>query len=623
MMNLFSAIEMGKNSILAQQQVFSVIGHNIANVNTPGYSRQVVSLESVRPSVIGLKSGGRGVELSGVRSIRDQFIDNQITDRRKLEGKFDTLSGIMASVEALFDESHGLGISDSLSSFFNGWSDVANNPTNIPTRNSLVAKAQSMSLALNNTQQRLTDQQELDDANIGVVVGEINTIAHEIASLNEEIAYAEGSGNPANDLLDRRERRIRELSELVGMNHYYDQSNHSVTIEVAGQPLVSFTNVNDMSVVRNPYNSNYNEVYINQYGQPAYNVTTDIENGKLGALLLARDGAVISGTGTVSGQADQPANPYTTLTFSQAHGLSVGDLVTIGNESRQVVSIPNTTEVVVYNFDAAADFGATAWEEREGYIPEYKKQLNKMTTGLIANINDLHQQGFALDTTTTDQNFFDMSTGTGNATIDAGLTTLTMTQDQRMNLSVGDAITVNGETRLVEAVTDTQVTVNTAFSAVAGPMTWEYANVQGAAASIAVESNLIADSSMIAASGVVDPATPSGEVGNNDIAIQIAALMDANNMVDSNNDGQFDYGTFHEYLHSTFSEVGNESATAQYELEANGSMLKYLENKRDSISGVSLDEEAANLMQFEKSYQALAQYMGRISQLTDLLMQLT
>lgn len=117
MNNLFSAIELGKNSIMAQQSVFSIIGHNIANVNTPGYSRQVVDLENVRPSVIGLKDGGRGVDLIGIRSIRDQFIDNQITDRRQYEGLYNTLDGVMASVEALFDESNGLGLSDGLTNF--------------------------------------------------------------------------------------------------------------------------------------------------------------------------------------------------------------------------------------------------------------------------------------------------------------------------------------------------------------------------------------------------------------------------------------------------------------------------------------------------------------------------
>lgn len=619
MMNLFSAIELGKNSIMTQQQVFSVIGHNIANVNTPGYSRQVVDLENVRPSVIGLKDGGRGVNLLGIRSIRDQFIDGQITERKQYEGFYNTMSGLMATVESLFDETAGLGLSDSMSNFFNAWGDVANNPTDMPTRNALVSKAQSFSLGMRNSYQRLTDQQEVIDANIGLLVDDINSITHEIAGLNEEIAYAEGSGNPANDLLDQRERKIRELADKIGINFYYEQANHSVTIEVAGRPLVSFNQVNDLSVQRNQYNSNYYDLYVDQYGVPAYDITTQTVNGEMGALIIARDGQTVNGAGTVSSGALN--GTLRTLTFSQPHGLSVGDLITINGETRSVVSMPADDEVVVEDFTnpVAAN---SSWQERDGYIPEYKKDLNKLAAGLIQNVNDLHQGGYTLNgVTTTWQDFFQMSPATAGVTVTAVAgNTVTFNASVAGVFSVGDILTIDGETRLITTVAGNTVQVNNAFVAALGA-NWEYANVQGAANSLQVDSNILTDATLIAASSQPTQAAPFA-VGNNDIARQIADLMDANNVVDTDNDGTGDYGTFHEYLHSTFSEIGNTASTANYELDANGSMLTYLENKRDSISGVSLDEEAANLMQFEKSFQALAQFMGTVSQLTDVLMQI-
>lgn len=626
MMNLFSAIELGKNSIMTQQQVFQIIGHNIANVNTPGYSRQVVDLENVRPSVIGPQQGGRGVNLFGIRSIRDRFIDSQITERKQYEGFYDTLSGIMATVESLFDESHGLGISDGLTNFFNSWADVANNPTDIPTRNSLVSKAQSFSLAMQRTYQRLTDQQEVYDANIGSLVDDINSIANEIGELNAQIAHAEGAGHPANDLLDIRERRIRDLSEKIGINFYYEQSNNSVTIELAGRPLVSFNSVNQLSVVRNQYNSNYYDLYIDQYGQPAYNITTEVINGEMGALILARDGETVNGAGTVS-DGGSPAAGLRLVQFSQAHGLSIGDLITINGETRSVDQITDDDEVVIADISSAI-VANSSWQERNGYIPEYKKYMNKLATGLINNVNGLHQQGYTLNSvTTTNQNFFQMSTGTGTVQASAvySPTETLLTFSATHSLNVGDVITVSGQTRLVKVVpAANQIVVDNFTPAIAGfPLAWEYANVQGAASSIQVDSNVAADSTLIAASDT-PTAGVGGAVGNNAIAIQIADLMDQNNpgVVDTDNDGTSDYGTFHEYLHSLFSEIGNTGNTATYELDANGSMLTYLENKRDSISGVSLDEEAANLIQFEKSFQALGQFMATVSQLTDLLMQI-
>ncbi len=628
-MNLFSALELGKNSIMAQQQVFSVIGHNMANVNTPGYSRQVVDLENVRPSVIGLKDGGRGVNLLGIRSIRDQFIDGQITERKQYEGFYNTMSGLMATVESLFDETHGLGLSDSMSNFFNAWGDVANNPTDMPTRNALVSKAQSFSLGMRNSFQRLTDQQEVIDANVGSLVDDINSITHEIADLNEEIAYAKGAGHPANDLMDQRERRIRDLGDKIGINFYYEQANDSVTIEVAGRPLVSFNQVNDLSVQRNQYNSNYNDLYVDQYGIPAFNITTQTVNGQMGALIIARDGQSVNGAGTVNTYTpNTPAAGYDTIEFSQDHGLSVGDLVTINGETRSVTTITDSDEIIVESFTAGTVNAGDSWLERDGYIPEYKKDLNKLATGLIQNVNSMHQSGYTLNgVTTTGQNFFDMSANPAGltASVNAAGDTITFAADVSTYISVGDVITINGETRLITNYNPgaLQATVNPPFTIgpVAAGASWEYANVQGAANTLQVDSNVVSDSTLIAASSQPTQALPFA-VGNNDVATQIAQLMDANNMVDTDNDGNADYGTFHEYLHTTFSEIGNTASTANYELDANGSMLTYLENKRDSISGVSLDEEAANLMQFEKSFQALAQFMGTVSQLTDVLMQI-
>jgi len=618
MMNLFSAIEMGKNSILAQQQVFSIIGHNIANVNTEGYSRQVVDLENVRPSIIGLKYSGRGVDISNIRSIRDQFINNQIVERKWYDGKYNALSGVMASIEALFDEANGLGLSDGLTNFFNAWNDVANNPTDIPTRNQLINTANSFTESMANTYQRLIDEQEVLDGNVAVLVDEINEIINEVALLNEKIAYAEGSQSPTSDLLDQRERRIRELADKVGVNFYYEQSNNSVTIELAGRPLVTYNAVNELSAVRNQYNHNFYDVYIEQYGQPAIDITRDIDLGQLGAMIQARDGRTVAGLGQITnivaagGGLDQ-------VDFNQNHGLRVGDLLTVEGQTRSVVEIPDTDTVIVASFNpalTATPANPLGYEQQSGFIPEYLNYLDSLAAGLVRTINDAHQSGYNLNGVN-GQNFFDLATGTGaQASITAGSNVVTFSADISGTLNVGDVISINGETRMIANINaaGTTVTVDSQFNNTVANTTWEYTNLETAATLFAIDPALYGNPTLVAASSL-----PTAE-GNNDVALQIARLMDSNSVVDTDVDGLADYGTFHEYLHSLYSEIGNEGNTANYELEANQSMLNYLENRRDSISGVSLDEEAANLMQFEKSYQALAQFMGQVSKLTDILM---
>lgn len=549
-MNLFSALELGKNSILTKQKIFQVIGHNIANVNTQGYSRQTVDLESVAPAVIGSLSSGRGVALNSIGSVRDRFITAQIIDRKGYNGYYETLQSNMTTVEALFNQVQGNGLSDQLSDFFNKWADVSNNPTNIPSRRSLISSAQSFTENISNSYQQLIDLQETYNNHMSDVVNDINALAKEIAALNSQIAYATGAAQPAYDLLDHRDEAVKELSEKIGIAIYTNKSNDSITIDVAGRPLVTGSLVNELSVVRDPANSNYYNIYIEQYGGPPVEITSDIQNGQLEALLTMRD----------------------------------------------------------------------------ENIPLYLNELDNLASGLIFQVNSLHQSGFALDTVTSGQNFFEMSTGTGQMTAIAG-SNITFSAAINTTLAVGDVISVGGQLRRVTAIpAANQVTIDSAFNPdppAVLPANWEYSTVDGAAALMSVNSALALDPSLIAASALVDPGPPSsGAVGNNAIALGIAALMEQNNTVDSNRDGIGDYGTFHEYFHRTLSTIGHHSASAKYDLEANQSMTTYLENKRDEISGVSLDEEAADLMRYEKSYQAIAQFVSKINQLTDVLMQI-
>lgn len=550
MMNLFSALELGKNSLLATQSVFQVIGHNMANVNTQGYSRQTVAMESLAPSVIGSLSSGRGVDVQAIESVRDRYITAQIVDRKSYNGYYGGLTSSMSTVEAIFSQVDGTGLSDQLSTFFNKWADVSNNPTDITSRRSLVSNARSFSENLSNSYRSLIDLQETANNQIEDVVDEINALANEIAGLNTKISFAKGSGQPAYDLMDHRDEAIKTLSEKVGIAVYTNQLTDSVTIDISGRPLVSDHLVNELSLVRDPTNSNYYDIYIAQYGAPPLEITGSIHNGQLEALLTMRD----------------------------------------------------------------------------DNIPQYRQELDNLAAGLVYNVNALHQSGFALDTVTTGQSFFAMSGGVGQLAAVAG-TTVSFSAAINTTLQVGDIISVGGQVRRITAIpAANQVTVDSAFNPdppATLPATWEYTGVEGAAALLTVNPDLIDDPTLIAASGLVDPGPPaSGAVGNNSIALAVSRLMEQNNTVDSDRNGIGDYGTFHEYFHRTLSTIGDDSANAQYELEATESMITYLDNKRDEISGVSLDEETADLMRYEKSYQAIAQFMAQISQLTDVLIQL-
>lgn len=544
MMNLFSALELGKNSLMAQQQVFQIIGHNIANVNTEGYTRQVAIMESVAPSTLGERESGRGVTMAQIFASRSAFLQDQIVDKQQLLGKYETLKSALDPVQALFDESKGLGISSQLTAFFNKWHEVANQPTSTAARDSLVSQAQTMTYNLRNIYTRLTDQQEIQNNRISALVDEINGLGREIAALNDKIAASINIGQPANDLLDQRDLKLKNLSEKIGVNVYFNSNNNSATVEIAGRPFVVNTEINPLSLQRNTANYNYYDILMPGSATP---INSDIQNGQIQALLQARD----------------------------------------------------------------------------VYVPQYKDSLDNLALGLVTQVNSAHLNGFALDGTTTGLNFFAVTAGGGTVTT-AG-TTVTFSASITGVLNVGDMINIGGQNHTIVGITDaTHVVTDAAFNpAVAAPTAWNYFTRRNGAATIAVNPAIVADSSLVAASAQVNPGPPpSGAPGNNAVALQIAGLMDAGYTVDSNGDGVFDYGTYHDYLHDFFARVGNDVSLSNAELSSNKSILTYLENKRDEIAGVSLDEEAANLMQYEKSYQAVAQFVGIVNRLTDVLMQI-
>lgn len=533
MQNLFSAIELGKNSLLTQQQIFQIIGHNIANVNTDGYSRQVPVLESVAPEVTGVLSSGRGVSLAQIFASRSQFVDSQIVGRKQAASKYDTLNGILEQVEALFDESSSMGLSDNLTDFFQKWSDLANQPTDIPSRNSLVSSAQSLTENISNAYLRLTEQQQISDGSIANAIEEINSIAHEIAGLNEQISRSINMQSPANDLIDQRTQRIKELSNLIGINVYYDDVSSAATIEAAGRPLVNFTAVYELSVQRNPANNNYLDIYSQGSVAP---INDDIRNGKIDALLQIRD----------------------TL------------------------------------------------------LPDYKRQLDNLAYSLGSTVNAVHNGGYALDGVTTGLDFFNdftpaMVNGPGNVTSIG--TNLTFSQDITQRLHVGDLIQVGAQQRTIVSITDgTHAVTDAAFLPVAAAAAWQVQDNTDAAVNLQVAANIIANPNLVAAADAANAA------GNNGTALDIAALMNGQQV-----SGMWSY---HDYLHSLFVDLGNDTRASKFELDANNSTLNYLENKRDEISAVSLDEETANLMQFQKSYQAMAQFFSLVNGLADVLLQL-
>ena len=211
-------LEIGRRALLAQQYSLNTTGHNIANVNTPGFTRQQVMMVSALPFSNMEGNFGTGVKVVSVRRLRTHFLDEQYRQETQRMARWQTMSDSWSQVERIFVEPSETGFSTLLDDFWNSWQDLSINPESLAARTSVKEQANLLVNAFHQFSDQLSEfQQSIDDDIVKSVVY-INNLAHQVASLNETISTAELTGQPANDLRDRRDLLIDELSEYVNVD---------------------------------------------------------------------------------------------------------------------------------------------------------------------------------------------------------------------------------------------------------------------------------------------------------------------------------------------------------------------------------------------------------------------
>lgn len=215
----FSPIEIGRRALRASQLGLTVAGQNIANVNTPGYTRQGLQL-SATPSLgadLKLSSIGTGVTIDGIRSFRERFVESRLQTETAIAGRFTGLRDALAPVDAAFNNTNeGGGIGASLSGFFNAFGDLEANPISTSARYLIVVGGGTLGEAFRSTRERLIEIRRDADTTLLATAEQVNGLSEDVARLNLEIITAENAGDNASELRDQRGEAVRQLAELVG-----------------------------------------------------------------------------------------------------------------------------------------------------------------------------------------------------------------------------------------------------------------------------------------------------------------------------------------------------------------------------------------------------------------------
>lgn len=250
-MSLFSGIETAYSAMSAQQLFLETSAHNIANASTPGYHRQDVSTVASTPLQEG--SGiwvGTGVQVLSVGRPVDSFVETSLYQQLGQQGSLDIQQQTTSQIGSIFNDLGTNSTGSLLDQFWSSWSDVANAPTDMGARQSLIGSAQNLASSIQSNYQQLQSMQQNLDTQVSQSVSPLNGLTSQIASLNQQITQAQADGGSANDLLDQRANALTQLSTLAGVTSF-NKPNGTVQVVLGSTLLVDGNTSTTLSTQEN------------------------------------------------------------------------------------------------------------------------------------------------------------------------------------------------------------------------------------------------------------------------------------------------------------------------------------------------------------------------------------
>jgi len=264
---------------MAHQRAMEVTGHNLANVNTLGYTRQKAVLEAVGPFSTDRIKIGLGVRVGSVIQYVDPFIAGAIAQKTSALAEYDSKRTVFSYVETIFNETSGQGLNQAIQAFWKAWQDLAANPGGTSERTALLERSKALCTQFHTMRSDLQSVEKEMNNRLAGSLEELNRITRQIADLNNRIVAAEAVGTPANDLRDERTRLVEALSSLVGISTF---ENGEGSLSVSTQTgILLVEGIHSFSLSQEG-----DQVYWN--GIPA-DVSQKLTGGKIGAWLDIRD----------------------------------------------------------------------------------------------------------------------------------------------------------------------------------------------------------------------------------------------------------------------------------------------------------------------------------------------
>lgn len=286
-------IEIARKALQANQYAMDVTAHNIANANTPGYTRQRAVLGTTEPfpapywnrPLINAQLG-TGVEVKTVERMRNSYFDDQLRLENQSIAGWTIKDNAMKQIETIFNEPSGASLLNLMGEFYNAWQQLSKNPESLSIRSNVVETGRTLATSFNQLDDKLTRLQENLNEQVKVKVDDINNITQRIMTLNQDILRVKAYGSQPNDLLDQRDELIDQLSNIVDIQ-VVDMDSGTKQIFLDGRLLVGEHSVDLLQVTSNPLNNGYFDV---QWAVDGTNV--NLYGGEIKSLTDMRDTTV-------------------------------------------------------------------------------------------------------------------------------------------------------------------------------------------------------------------------------------------------------------------------------------------------------------------------------------------
>ncbi|MFL0246795.1 flagellar hook-associated protein FlgK [Candidatus Clostridium stratigraminis] len=628
MSGLFSTLYIGTRGMAVQQGAIDVTSHNIANANTDGYSRQRAIIETTRPfsmpSVNNAAAPGQlgtGAQIQAIQRIRDSFLDYQVRVETSTQGQYTARDKFLSEIETIFNEPSDTGISSLMGKFFQSWQNLSTDAASSNSRTIVIQQASALADELNHTATQLQKLKDNAQTTIKDTVFEVNDILNQIDKLNQQIISVKVAGQMPNDLMDRRDLLLDQLSSKFNIN--IDKKNFEGQ-DVSPVNSIAPTNSNLIQAINPEQERRLSYVdSITKNTDASGNITYDIKYYKFGDKSTEANAVTI--TGVTLSPDEFKALDENRVIWADNSGIAIDSN---GNQIKAVDSAGNSIGTGSYSnatLFTPSDGELKGYSSVQADIDGYMDQLDSIAKALAFSVN-------AVLSGVTD--------GSGIRTNADGSTVNIQTKDY-MPLFVNSDTAKYTQSNSKNILYDPSDTTNL-DNALAGEKDITAAN-------ISVSKQLIDNVMQLKTRLNDDMFATEGEnnldgVNDGYRALAVAQLKDKLILIQSINTNTTRADIFdstkggnsitvngnaidfvsssggikiEDYFKDMVDGLGVQEAQAQRIVKNQGTLLADFQQRRDSVSGVSIDEEMANLIQYQHAYQANAKIIATCDELLD------